>query len=371
MEASLHLLGLTLDQQTSSSALSDEMADAIQARFVARNPGDGLLVLSTCARLEFYIDAQDHHAERLHEALGAVTNGCPAVGAMSYELVGPAAVAHLFRVSAGLESPILGDTQILAQLRRAEARARVARGLPPLLTEAVRRALALGREVRRETQISAGGADIGSAVARAIADRGLTFSPVVIVGAGDAAERTLAAFDHAPRPVGILNRSHDRAVDLAERYGATVLDVEQSAAWEGAVFVLTAPAVPAALTTLVDDARCIIDVVPGGAGPSADVNLRDLADWSDPRRLAAVETVADRCDDALADWEAWSARKPFETAVGALYRDLDRLVDDLEAGDAAIAVRSVVRRWLHPHVTAMRDAVTTSPPDTEPIQESV
>ncbi len=371
MESSLHLLGLTIDQQASSSALTDEMAEAIHDRFGARNPGAGLLILNTCARLEFYVEAVDRHAERLHEVLIGLGDECPAIATMSYELTAHDVVAHLLRVSAGLESPILGDTQILAQLRRAEARARQARALPALLTEAVRMALANGRAVRRDTTISDGGADIGGAVARAIADRGLTFAPVVILGAGDAAERTLAAFDHAPRSVGILNRTHARAADLAERYGATVLDVERLSEWTDAIFVLTAPTVPAAMRTLLDGARLVIDVVPGGAGPRADIGLTDLADWSDPRRLAAVEPVADRCDAALAEWQAWTERQPFERAVRVLYRDLDRLVDELEAGDAAIAVRSVVRRWLHPHVTALRDAVSPPPSPFETIEESV
>ncbi|MCH1434368.1 MAG: hypothetical protein L7U56_01750 [Acidimicrobiales bacterium] len=371
MAASLHLLGLTIDQQAPSSSLTDDTAEAIHRRFALEHPGAGLLILNTCARLEFYVEAGDRHAERLHSVLAAFSTECPSVSTMSYELSSHEVVAHLLRVSSGLESPILGDTQILAQLRRAERRAREARALSGLLTEAIRLALATGRAARRETTISSGGADVGAAVARAIADRSLSSAPVVVLGAGDAAERTLAAFEHNARAIGIVNRTRFHAEDLAARFGATVLDVDALHEWPDAVFVLAAPSVPDTIQVHLEHARLVVDVVPGGASPHAHVGLGDLADWSDPERLAAIEPVTERCDAALAEWRAWSDRQPFERAVGSLYRDLEQLVSELEAGECAGPVRSIVRRWLHPHVAAMRDAVTSPSHHPELIEEPV
>lgn len=371
MAASLHLLGLTIDQQAPSSSLTDDTAEAIHRRFALEHPDAGLLILNTCARLEFYVEADDRHAERLHSVLAAFSTECPSVSTMSYELSSHEVVAHLLRVSSGLESPILGDTQILAQLRRAERRAREARALSGLLTEAVRLALATGRAVRRETTISSGGADVGAAVARAIARRGLKRAPLVILGAGDAAERTLAAVGNSSEALGILNRTRSHAVDLAKRFGATVLDIDTLGSWPRAVFVLAAPALPNSIDTHLERARLVIDVVPGGASPHAHVGLEDLADWSDPERLAAIEPVTERCEAALQEWRAWSDRQRFEQAVGSLYRDLDQLISELEAGECAAPVRSIVRRWLHPHVTAMREAVASSSPEATKIEEPV
>ncbi|MEM9202240.1 MAG: hypothetical protein AAGC53_11290 [Actinomycetota bacterium] len=377
MDATLHLLGLTIDEQTATSAMTDAAAEAVHAQFAADNPDAGLFILATCARLEFIIEAPDRHTERLHNALAAsigvspITLACPARTALRYELAHDDVVAHLFRVASGLESPILGDTQILTQIRSAETRARAAETLTPRLGEAIRRALATGRAARRETTIGAGSADIGGTVARTIALRGLTFSPVVVVGGGDAAERTLAAFDHAPRSVGVLSSAQEDDHDLAARYGADVVGDDELDRWDDAVFVLTTPDVPDDLSPFLAGARLVVDLVPGGASRYADIERRDLGDWSDPRRLAAIEAVTDLCDDEVADWTAWCTRQPFEDAVGTLYQDLDRLIDDLEVGDAAIAVRSVVRRWLHPHIAALRTAVPAAAPPVPVIQESV
>ena len=369
MQRSIHLLGLGADQQTTTpQARLDAIAERVHREFASRRPSAGLLLVPTNNGTEFYLDGTHHDVEVLDQLIqrfhaAAVDQGLA--------LVGDAAVAHLFRSAAGLESPILGDTQAMTHLRAAADRARRHHALSAVLAEAVDRALDVGQRARRLTEIAAGRADIGGAIARAIGERGLTFAPVVLVGTEEVAARTLAAFAHAPRAVGILGRQPGRAAALAEGFGAAVLDVEQLHRWANSVFVLTTPLVPAAIRALLDEARLVIDAVPGGTSAPADLLLEDLSDWSDPRRLAAVVPATDLCDEAVAEWRAWSARLPFEAAVGTLYQDLDRLVEDLEAGDAAIAVRSVVRQWLTPHVTAIRDAVTARSSDPEPMQEAV
>ncbi|MEM9467690.1 MAG: hypothetical protein AAGA90_20105 [Actinomycetota bacterium] len=371
MERSLHLLGLTADQQTSTSPrMAADVAERIHQEFATRRPSAGLLLLPTNGGTEFYLDGTDDDVELLDDLISALCDGADDGLDPRFALIDDAAVAHLFRSAAGLESPILGDTQVLAELRLATERANRFHALSAVLAEAVDRSLALGNEVRRLTEIAAGRADIGGAIARAIGERGLTFSPVVLVGTDDIAARTLAAFSHAPRPVGLLARHPSEANVLADAFGASVLDVEQLHQWAGSVYVITTPLVPAAIRALLDEARLVIDVVPGGTSIESDLGLGDLSDWSDPRRLAAVVPAADLCDRAVAEWQAWTTRRPFEAAVGTLYRDLDRLVEDLEAGDAAVAVRSVVRRWLNPHVSALRDAVTP-PSDPGTMQKAV
>ena len=370
MERSLHLLGLNADQQTTTSpATADAIAERVHREFANRRPSAGLLLVTVRGATDFYLDGTTADVELLHGLIRQIDANDDPTG--RFALVGDGAIAHLFRSAAGLESSILGDTEVMAQLRKAAERARRHHALSAFLAEAVDRALTLGNEARRQTEIAAGRADIGGAISRAIGERGLTFAPVVIVGTDDVATRTLAAFSHAPRPVGILGRDRAEADSLASGFDAEVLDVEHLHLWAGAVYILTTPIVPAAIRAMVDEARLVIDAVPGGTSVRADLIAEDLSDWSDPRRLAAVVPAADLCDDAVAEWKAWNDRRPFEAAVGTLYQDLDRLVEDLEAGDAAIVVRSVVRRWLNPHVSALRDAVTPPSSDPEPLQEAV
>ena len=367
MERTLHLLGLSAHQLTTTlPRLSDDVIEHLHQEMAHNRPAAGLLCVATTAGTEIYLDGTDADASYLLSLLAEEPDRC----STSLALVGDGAVAHLFRSAAGLESPILGDTQVLAHLRAGAERAQRHDALSHLLSEVVERALALGRHIRDSTEIAAGRADIGGSIARTIAERGLTFAPVVLVGHDDAAARTLAAFSHAPRPVAVLGRDASRSAVLAKAFDVAHIDVEDLEEWAGAVFVITTPQVPAAIRALVDDARLVIDVVPGGCSVPADVELDDLSDWADPRRLSAVAFATDICDEALADWTTWIERRPFETAVGDLYRDLDQLIEQLEAGDAAIAVRNVVRRWLNPHVSALRDAVSASSSDPETMQEA-
>lgn len=367
MRRSLHLLGLCAERPTTTAPhTADVVAERIHTAYASRRPDAGLLVVNSGRGPELYLDGTAADIEQLHSIATEV--GAP-LGSGRFALIDDAAVAHLFRSAAGLESPILGDTQTLAQLRIAANRSRNHRALSAVLAEVVDRALVLGQEVRRATGIADGRADIGGAIARTIDERGLTFAPVVIVGSGDTAVRTLAAFDQAPRPVAIIGGDRSEAVSLSRAFDATMIESEQLPRWAGSVCVITTTQIPAEAHTLTDRARLVIDAVPEGTSVASDLHRDDLSDWSDPRRLAAVAPATDLCDEAVDRWRAWNDRRPFETAVGTLYRDLDRLVDELEAGDAAIAVRSVVRSWLGPHVTALRNALTSPPSDPESLQE--
>src|SRR5919206_4034599 len=124
-----------------------------------------VVVLSTCNRTEIYAlaaspqggEAAVRRALLEHTEIGAATLACS-----GYALFELAAAEHLFRVAAGLESAILGETEISGQVRAAARRAREERTLGPLLSGAFERSLTAARRVRQRTRISAGAVSLAS-----------------------------------------------------------------------------------------------------------------------------------------------------------------------------------------------------------------
>ena len=132
------------------------------------------------------------------------------------------AARHLFRVTGGLESMVVGEAEVQGQVKRAYEAALAARTTGPLTNQLFRAALATGKRVRTETGIGAGGASVASvAVDAARAALGeLTNRHVCIIGAGETAELTAQALsDRGVSTMFVANRRRDRAIALARRFG--------------------------------------------------------------------------------------------------------------------------------------------------------
>jgi glutamyl-tRNA reductase len=183
------------------------------------------MVLSTCNRVEVYavVDA-------FHGGLAVIGQVLSEYSGMSmgeltkyaYVRYSEAAVEHLFAVASGLDSAVIGEQQVLGQVRRAYAAAETNRTVGRLLHELAQRALSVGKRVHSETAIDAAGVSVVS-VALDMADRrlgGLAGKTAVVIGAGamgalSAAHLTRAGIGR----VQVLNRSVARAQRLAHKIG--------------------------------------------------------------------------------------------------------------------------------------------------------
>ena len=139
-----------------------------------------------------------------------------------YSLRNCDAARHLYRVTGGLESMIVGEAEVQGQVKRAYEAALAARTTGPMTNKLFRAALATGKRVRTETTISKGRASVASvavdAAREALGD--LAERHVLIIGAGETAELTAQALhDHGVSTMFIANRRRERATVLAERFG--------------------------------------------------------------------------------------------------------------------------------------------------------
>lgn len=211
-------------------AFSAEQAAVALDRFRRQFPGSEAVLLSTCNRVELYAADEQRRGPPPPDELAMFLAECRGVDPAAIGTVlagdrGPAAVKHLFSVAAGLDSMVLGEPQIVAQVKQAWQLA-VASGTTGRLTgELFQAALRAAKRVASETALgrerlsipSVAVADFAAGVFERFDDK-----RVLLVGAGKMAAETLRYLrDAGARDVRVVNRTAGRAAELADRLGAT------------------------------------------------------------------------------------------------------------------------------------------------------
>ncbi|HEU4681318.1 MAG TPA: glutamyl-tRNA reductase [Gemmatimonadales bacterium] len=263
-----------------------------------RRAGRSSLLLSTCNRCELYWSGDDDLEPWFRQV--ALARGAAASPAL-LRCDGLAAVRHLFIVTAGLDSQILGETEILGQVRRAYDTARAAGTTTREMDVILSAALSAGRRVRAETMLGRHPASVSSAAVDLIHDRWGTIGerPVVVLGAGEAAEGVLRALnDRGASSVTLLNRRPVRARVLAEAWRAGVGDWEELdqrletadlllVATAGSRPVVSAAQLERAVSVRGDRELYVMDLaVPRNVEPAArDIGGVRLFDLDDLQRL--------------------------------------------------------------------------------------
>jgi glutamyl-tRNA reductase len=210
-------------------ALPDGRAEKFLRELAAHPEIREAVVLSTCNRTELYVVVSDP-VEAETTVLGMLARQA---GLRPTELLDGIysqrncdAARHLYRVTSGLESMIVGEAEVQGQVKRAYEAALSARTTGPLTNKLFRAALATGKRVRTDTAIGAGGASVASvAVDAARAALGeLASRHVLIIGAGETAELTARALSQqGVSTMFVANRRRERAIALAQQFGGSTI----------------------------------------------------------------------------------------------------------------------------------------------------
>ncbi len=230
------LLALGINHKTASLALREKvafnpetLAAALrEARQSAALPE--IAILSTCNRTEFYClaPAQGHEAlltwlGQYHQVPLAELARC------LYHYEDEQAVRHMMRVAAGLDSMILGEPQILGQMKDAYAQASGAGTLGPELERLFQTTFSAAKQIRTETAIGANPVSVGFAavqLARQIFSE-LAESSALLVGAGEMIELVgKHLFEQGVRQITVANRTLSRGLALAEQFGGRAVSLE-------------------------------------------------------------------------------------------------------------------------------------------------
>ena len=275
----------------------------------------GGVLLSTCNRTEFYLAESDDTAPDAVWALLSERLGGRSASGYGYSQRDRDAVRHLYRVSAGLDSMILGESQIQGQVREAWEMSKAQAG--PVLHRLFQSALLVGSRVRSETGLATGAASAPSA---AVAVAGKIFTQLagrsaLILGAGDMAELAATCLaSEGVRVTLVANRTYERARAIAEDLRAHAVTLDE--AWEHFAetdIVLCSTAAPHAVVTwdrvapAVARRRgrplCILDLaVPRDVEPAvAQLENVFLYDLDDLQAVAAQAAAGRRRDIPAAE----------------------------------------------------------------------
>jgi glutamyl-tRNA reductase len=213
-------------------ALPEGRAAHVLSEIVAHPEIREAVAISTCNRTEIYMVVGDP-VEAESAALGCVSRQ---VGMRPTELVGSLyshrdaeAVRHLFEVAAGLDSMIVGEAEVLGQVKRAYELALVEGATGPISNRLFRDAIATGKRVRTETALGRARDSVSSVavdLARSVLGD-LAARTVLVIGAGETAELTAKALhQRGADTVFVANRRYDRAIGLAQKFGGHAVRFE-------------------------------------------------------------------------------------------------------------------------------------------------
>ena len=232
MEMQPVLTCLGLNHRTASVALREKFA--VPQRQLVKIVGDlcresgaaeGVL-LSTCNRTEFYFISANSAFTK--NAVAAYFLGENATGAENafYMHSGSAALRHLAMVAAGLDSLVIGETEIFGQLKDAYRAACDAGTAAHTVHRVFQNVFSIGKKVRSSTRITSGPTSVGAAavtLARSILGD-LSGAKVLVVGAGEVARSTAQSLrSRGAQSIFVANRSYERAAALAESVGGRVI----------------------------------------------------------------------------------------------------------------------------------------------------
>jgi glutamyl-tRNA reductase len=347
-------------------------------------------ILSTCNRTEIYVVGEVAVARRLERFLqkfqavhGPVQWALKDLSTALYRQQDAASATHLFRVASGLESLVLGESEILGQVKTTMESAREQGALGPLLDELFRRAITCGKRVREQTGIGRGAMNVGSAaveLARQIFGS-LKGRNVLILGAGKMSSLTARSLVMSgAHEVIVANRTHQRAQELAATLRLAGADAE-AVFWDelpqrlvAADIVIASTHAPHVILTSAQVASAmkarrhrplfLIDIavprdIEADAHQLDDVFLYNIDDLQSvvAGNRAARENELPRAEalieDEVLSWQQWRRALNAQPVIAALAQCAERIRDDetihalAKLSHLAPEDQEVVRRLAH------------------------
>ncbi|MDB5292407.1 MAG: hemA [Phycisphaerales bacterium] len=408
------LLLLGLNHTTAPLEVREKLAFGAKQRgealasFAQRFPGCEAVLLSTCNRVELYVARQTHGRPRVEEMVDFLSelHNVPAASFQDhlYEKANQLVVEHLFTVTSSLDSMVLGETQILGQVREAYEAACQAAAAGTLLNPLFQRAIAVGKQVMHETALNEGRLSVASVAvdyARNIFEH-FRDKTVLAIGAGKMSQLVLQGF--VGLSVGqllICNRDAQKAQGLAEKFNGRGVAFDSLAEHlVAADIVVTSTGAPHPIITrrLFDSIRrqrryrplFLIDIaVPRDVEPAVGevdgvylYNLDDLqqvVSTTQSQRMEAVAAARAIVTRHVAEFAAWNRQREMGPAIHRLYSRYHQIAQDelartlnklpgLEAGEKAHLedlARRIVNKLLHDPVQVLRQADGMHTPATQ------
>jgi glutamyl-tRNA reductase len=330
--------------------LTKALADLIERPHVTE-----AVILSTCNRTEVYAYVEKFHGayQDVREFLSAITYQPPELFADHlYAHYDQETVRHLFRVASGLDSAVVGENEVLGQVRRAWETSQQEHAAGPVLAPLFRHAVETGKRARTETTISRNIASVSQAAIAMARQRldSLEGISVLVLGAGEMGEGLVRSLhDAGVSSIAIANRTWENAVELAGRAGGTPVRLtELHATLDGVDLLVTstgasalmveANELSALMTRREGRPLLIVDIaVPRDVDPLAGsiegitlLDMNDLRAFADSgirerqREVSAVEVIIEQ---EVERYSAYATAREVAPLIAALHGRADEIRD--------------------------------------------
>ena len=398
----MHLTAFGLNHQTAPLQLREQVVFGVESvnaalrEFIDKRYAREAAILSTCNRTEIYCAADDTDA--LPEAVRWLAQyhkiDPSSLAPHLYTLDAERAVRHAFRVAAGLDSMVLGEPQILGQMKEAAKSAESAGAMGTYLHQLFQRSFAVAKEVRSTTAIGTQSVSMAAAAVR-LAERifpSLADTHVLLIGAGEMIELTATHFAaQSPKSITVANRTLEKAQSLASRFlgnAMRLVDMPNELSKFDIVISCTASSLPIVGKGLIERAlkarrrkpMFMVDLaVPRDIEPEAaqlgDVYLYTVDDLGDlvregmdARRGAvdAAEAIIDQRVQGFMHWLKARESSPLirrlrDQAEVARTTELERALKGIEQGRDPREViehlsRALTNKLLHNPTAALNQA---------------
>jgi glutamyl-tRNA reductase len=322
----------------SRAALDPQGALAFQRELIAAGTRQ-CAVVSTCNRTEVYFVGDTQETVKRMLAADAGMDEEELTGYL-YRKSGICAVCHLFQVASGLDSAVLGETEIVAQVKQAWNLASSGGTSGPTLDLVFKRALKTSKRIRTETDLCRNAVSVGTLAVReaeALAGK-LTKRRILVLGSGQIAERIAKELHaHKAKNVVFLNRSAERAVALASRFGfesGPLSNIEAELLAADVVFATTSA--PHPIVTEADLARLQGD---RDGRPLIAVDLGVPQNIEPDIRMAGVTIVTMETLVALGMENQERRSSAIPDALAILYDELEKVRNKLVERNAAGTIK--------------------------------
>lgn len=330
----------------SQFAVNNEQAAATLSLAPAQGISS-LFILSTCNRTEIYGFAED--VDQLIQLLCSQTNGdADTFKRLAYIKEGLKAVEHLFHVGSGLDSQILGDYEIVGQIRQAVKFSRDRQFIGPSMDRLVNAVLQTSKVIKNETTLSGGTVSVSFAAIQYIKEKikDAAGKRILLLGIGKIGRNTCKNLvDYlGTQRVTLINRTEDRAAELAAELGlkhAPLSELKTEAAKADIIIVSTNAAEPTLLRTHLADQgeKLVIDLsIPYNVETSAQelpgvtlVNVDELSKLKDEtlaKRKAEVPKAKKIIAAHIAEFKEWSDMRRNVPVLKAVKSKLQEIVDN-------------------------------------------
>ncbi len=355
------------------------------------------MMLSTCNRLEIYAELEDYEkgVGQIKAFLGNFRHGgVEDMDSYLYTLLGAAAIEHLFRVATGIDSMLIGEAEILGQVKEAYVQAQHAQSIGKTLHMLGREALSAGKAARSQTAIGSESTSVATAAIEfAKAHVGsLTGSHVLVVGAGKMGSVAAKRLKVEGAEITVINRSQSRARDMVASLGTgrvaempgivdALRDADVVVTSTGAShFILTPGNVAEAMLARPDRPLFVVDIaVPRDVDPEVarianvrliDIDaLKDVVEVSLERRREAIPFVEEIISEHVERFGQWYQSRVAIPVISSLVQKADAIrageLERLFARCPELTEReqmlitgmslTVISKLLHSAITKIRD----------------